>query len=396
MTPKAVINSGKAATRHTFGARVLVDLQISNKSLTPPVLCIYTPHVKSSDSLKAIINSHNKHPKYIYILSVVVVLITASFIAFTKPRGSVTARQQESMQVAKSPQTASRSEGGDSKQSKSGSKDMNQSIVTKDIPEHGLVIVGPADLAYDDMVASLSQSNPDADVIEALRPYSVFVKNTSNRAVVACTLKWELTDANGATKTETTGFIATWRLMNQGASGAGGSIIKPRSEWFFAPSNTDVFQNKKSDVPFSPDATYQQIQASFVKELIDRFEQYQRITVSLDGAFFDDGTFVGPDTTQFFTQVEALRNARRDLYSELEQGFKRGDSLNEVFKQAESLASAPDVRLSVASTAADLYNHTKKNVAAEILRMRNKVGDQKTLEFVARPLRSPRIDLKKK
>ena len=31
-------------------------------------------------------------------------------------------------------------------------------------------------------------------------------------------------------------------------------------------------------------------------------KQFSKVTIAVDGVFFDDGTFVGPDTTGFFIQ----------------------------------------------------------------------------------------------
>jgi hypothetical protein len=41
------------------------------------------------------------------------------------------------------------------------------------------------------------------------------------------------------------------------------------------------------------------------------------VTVSLDGAFLDDGAFIGPDNSGFFSKVVAQHDARRGLYTKL-------------------------------------------------------------------------------
>lgn len=264
-------------------------------------------------------------------------------------------------------------------------------ISVQGLPEHGLNLVGPADSSYDQMIESLVSDNPDAGTIQALRPYSVFVKNTSGRAVVACLLRWEFVRADGKVAAETTGFVATWRLMNQDPTEGGGTVIRPKSTRFFPPSNLEVFQGGDDIKPTPPDITRERTEADYVRELTARFGHYTAVEVSLDGAFFEDGTFVGPDTTDFFSHVEALRNARYDVYAELSAGLEQGKSAGEIFRHAESLVRGTETR----SDSAPLYDRTKGSVAREILKMREKAGDRETLQWVKRSLRAPRVELKR-
>lgn len=265
-------------------------------------------------------------------------------------------------------------------------------VSVQGIPEHGLSLVGPADSSYDRMIESLVRDNPDAGTVQALRPYSVFVKNTSGRAVVACLLRWEFVKADGTVAAETTGFVATWRLMGQAPAGASGTVIMPESTRFFPPSNLEVFQREGNIKPTPPDLVLERIQADYVRELTARFEHYAAVEVSLDGAFFEDGTFVGPDTTEFFSHVEALRNARYDVYAELSAGLEQGKSAGEIFRHAESLVRSSAAR----SDLAPLYDRTKESVAREILGMREKSGERETLQWVKRSLRTPPVELKRR
>ncbi|MGB9181172.1 MAG: hypothetical protein WCB68_18205 [Pyrinomonadaceae bacterium] len=271
------------------------------------------------------------------------------------------------------------------------------------LPQDGLSIICPSDESYGRMVETLLQDQRNA-VVETLQPYSVFIKNTGTRTVVACRLKWEMRKADGTVKTENTGFVTLWRLMNRGASGTGGYVIKPNSTRFFSPFNLDLNQdlNSNGDAVVintalgGPIASQEeQIQANYLRKVAADLAQYVDIRVSLDGAFFDDGTFVGPDSTNFYSKVEASRNARRDLLRELETDVKQGNPAREVFKRVELLSGEPNVKVSPSSTSAEFYSFYKKNVAKEILKMREKAGEEKTLEFAAKSLQKEWIQLKK-
>jgi hypothetical protein len=260
----------------------------------------------------------------------------------------------------------------------------------KDLPEHGLRIIGSSDPSYDRMVAVLSRNGPNS-ALEAVKPYSVFVLNNTNRSVVACSLKWEMLKADGTITTRTTGFVTTWRLMHQDAPGStDGSAIEPDSNWFFAPSNIEVEALRDSQDPLK-----ERFKSDYLNRLIAELSQSTNITVSLDGAFFDDGTFVGYDEDQFFVQVRGLRDARRDLFDEIQNDVEQKKSVAEVLRHVEALATQPEVRLRQTSTPSDHYNNAKRKVAEEILRMKSRAGDAKALEFVFSQPRTPRVELKK-
>jgi hypothetical protein len=236
-------------------------------------------------------------------------------------------------------------------------------------------------------------------VIEALRPYSVFVKNRNAKTVVACLLKGEMVRPNGTVKIETTGFVTLWRLMNQGASGIGEYSIKPEAAWFFSPSSIDINQDPsmaEAQVnPPSLEPSQERMQTEYLRKLTERLRQYASITVSVDGVFFDDGTFIGPNSTHFFEMVEASRNARRDLFRGVGLEINKGRHLDEIFKSLEELARQSEVKLNQDSTSADFYSHYKKRVAEEVLHMRQTAGDERTKEFMMEPLRKQWIELKK-
>src|SRR4051812_13874923 len=73
---------------------------------------------------------------------------------------------------------------------------MNVNINVRDLKEYGLSIISPADPSFDGKVSALLKNHPGL-AIESIKPFSVFVKNSGNRAVAGYDLKWELTDRDG-------------------------------------------------------------------------------------------------------------------------------------------------------------------------------------------------------
>ncbi|MDQ3803896.1 MAG: hypothetical protein M3416_08730 [Acidobacteriota bacterium] len=258
---------------------------------------------------------------------------------------------------------------------------------TKDLAEYGVTIVNPADPAYDAMVAGLSENKPNV-MVEALRPFSVFIKNTSGRTVVAFALKWELMQPDGKIRIDESDNTALWSLTGGEVSNMSEGVIRPGAAWFSTPFHPEAPHvpptRGGSDAARSePEATEE------LNRLREELAQYTNITVSLDGAFFDDGTFVGPDSTEFFAKVEAMRNARYDLLDSVKKNLTQGSPPDEVFGNLKEIENGPAPQLSSSSSPADYYSAFRKATAAELLRVRETYGDAQPVERVMQKLRKP-------
>ncbi|HEX8145325.1 MAG TPA: hypothetical protein VF553_22345 [Pyrinomonadaceae bacterium] len=264
-------------------------------------------------------------------------------------------------------------------------------INIKDIPEQGLAIIGPADTAFNSMVESLLKGEGDP-VLEALRPFSICIKNRSRRTVVAFTLKWQLMREDGTIRTKTIDYIELWRLMGISSSGQDSYTIQPDSAFFAIPS---------VEFPLLPSSVDGQstaltaAQASTLDAVRAELSQYTNITVTLDGAFFDDGLFVGPDGTGFFEKVVAKRNAKRDLILQIKQDLRQGKSTEQTYNHLEELANGADVNSNSNSTGDSYYARNKKAAAADILRMRDSVGSDRAIEATLKQMREPVPELRK-
>lgn len=267
----------------------------------------------------------------------------------------------------------------------------NSQINIKDISEHGLTIIGPADPSYEGMVKTWLRGKQNS-VINGLQPYSIFIKNTGSKTVVAFTLKWELMTATGSIRTQLRDYITLWKLMGITAPDNSGYIIEPNATIFVSPSNIEPLKinaGKLREANLTPDET------ADLNEIKAELAQYINFTVTLDGAFFDDGTFVGLDNTGFFAKVEAKRNAKRDLILELKQELQRGASKRQAFKHIEQLANGPESELDSKSKPADHYGKYKKDAAATFLQMRKSVGDDRASELILEQIQEPVPELRK-
>jgi len=130
-------------------------------------------------------------------------------------------------------------------------------------------------------------------------------------------------------------------------------------------------------------------------KMIRDFDHIAGITVSLDGAFFDDGTFVGPDETQFFSKVKAQMDARYELYRRVQQMLFSQVPSHKILRYVTDLANVPRVPLGHNSSADEFYDFFKRFYAQEISRIWNKSGEDSAGQYVANSLSKPWATLKR-
>lgn len=291
---------------------------------------------------------------------------------------------------------------------------VNIKINVKDLPEHGLSIVGPADAAFDELVTSLKRKKKIP--AELLKPFSVFIKNTGEKAVVAYKLRWECVKADGSIVYKDVAKSSAWVFMGEGGANldqllaADATIIKPRSTWFHSlvaplqPLEGEVEDGGGWAVTGDNNAQSSEVEAllrrpseaNALKLLNAELAGYVSITVSLDGAFYEDGTFVGPDKTGFSDVVKAQVEAKSDLLQEVKTSFERGVPMNRIFESLEETAATEDVTLGVNAMASDYYRSFRRTYAKEMAAEKKVVGDIKTVEGAVQGLNKPWTKLRKK
>jgi hypothetical protein len=125
--------------------------------------------------------------------------------------------------------------------------------------------------------------------------------------------------------------------------------------------------------------------------------KYTQITVSIDGAFCQDGTFVGADTSNFFAQTKAIIDARRDLLDEIAVGLTNsGTTTDSLFERLQEMAAQSSEEIDSASTPNDYYAYFKKFYANDIVKTKAIHGPEKALEIALRPRKKAWVALRKK
>lgn len=304
---------------------------------------------------------------------------------------------------------------------------MNIRLNVKDLPEYGLRIIPPNDASFEMGLASSTLPNIPPELIKAS---SVFVKNTSDKSAVAYMLRWELAYADGKTVCHDQGFSSPPFLMEAWGTGEHirhqGNNINQNSSRFFtliSPESAELksikgYTGAAMDQSKPPQDLDQQFsQEKVVNALSKELQDITSITVSIDGVFFDDGTYVGPDHTNFFARFKADYDARYDLYNEILNKVQSKERNDKVFGYVESLSRGQQIKLqSTKSITSDInsknltdnkdlaklsalitreYSDRKKTYAREIIRHSQRVGIEKAIETIRSRIAKPWAPLRK-
>ncbi|HWN11291.1 MAG TPA: hypothetical protein VNO50_18795 [Pyrinomonadaceae bacterium] len=263
----------------------------------------------------------------------------------------------------------------------------------QDFPEHGVSLIVPSDPAFGHLLTKL-ESAPILD------PYSVLLKNTSNRAVVGYSLQWQCFD--GAPETSHRSLsndrnlnrIVSWVFLHgeesnrKAAINGSEDVVKPHSTWLISSDGSARSLGlNRVEVPFAktPDASYGG----------GALNGCASMTVIADGIFFEDGTFIGPDTNALFTRVKSEMDARHELFQEIDNDLKSGKKVEEIFKELERIRDAEVVRLGERPSADDLRAFFRNLFAKDLLGRKEFFGIDKAIEDIQLQLSKPWVTLRK-
>lgn len=315
-------------------------------------------------------------------------------------------------------------------------KAMDITIAVRDLKDHGIEIIAPSDQLFDYKAAGFLREQPQG-VIQGLKPFSVIVSNTSNLSIVAYCLKWEVIRQDGSRLALPAAYANHRALMDGGEAGTetlqtGSGVAIPSNstrfvsvvgsieeggkadlhlEWFgFRGSRTEMDQYKEELVKHDSVALLKRAYNQYINGA-------SGIVVSIDGAFFEDGTFVGDDTTGFFKEIKAHVDAEYDLLTDIALAKSRKETpesiysrvseivkgRSQIYNQHKSQSGEASSKFSSESIESSPtydqftgdYNTERINYAQHLLRMKDSLGSDRALIESLKPLLKPRIQLRK-
>lgn len=263
----------------------------------------------------------------------------------------------------------------------------------RDFPEHGVSLIVPSDPSFGHLQAKL-ESTSFRD------PYSVLLKNTGTRAVVGYSLKWQCFDGRGETSDRNLSndrnfnrivsyiFLHGEESDHRAAVNGSVDIVKPHSIWLISSDSARPIEGPGGgdSVAFS---TTQLDESGGVETI----QGCASMTVIADGIFFDDGTFIGPDTNGFFTEVKSEMDARYEILRGVQNDLKSGKKADEIFKELERVRDLGAVKPGELPTADGSF--FRSVFAKDVLGRKEFFGVDKTIEDIQLQLSKPWVTLRK-
>jgi hypothetical protein len=275
----------------------------------------------------------------------------------------------------------------------------------RDLPEHGLRLIPPTDAKYPNEVTKFAfpQDMKQKRLIEATTPFSVILSNQSGRELVAYRVRWDSIGPDGTLTTHVSTYGEPGKLMgmtsNTGDSLVPGVAIPGESSRYVSivctageaqTGGITVGMGGGRDLNNISQVAQKASEhdTALIDQLGAELLRAESMTVTLDAAIFNDGSFVGPDSLGYFDQMQSLIKAKRDLLEAALSGAQDDRAMNRVYKDLEGLVQnngskgPPESRNS-----SEYYTFYQKQFAKEILRIREATGDdRKALSSVTRPL----------
>jgi hypothetical protein len=229
-------------------------------------------------------------------------------------------------------------------------------------------------------------------------PYTVVLRNTSSKAVVGYSIKWECFD--GKMESPTRDMSHDRKFSN---SFGFAFMYGDESERRAVLNNADEVINPNTTWLISPDFPARKMNGR-VEELSARRDQAAltevqaacpTMTVTLDGVFFDDGTFVGPDTNDFFAKVKTQMDVRYEVLRGVQSDLKSGKDPTEVFRGLEQIRDRERQVSGGEMTMNDLRSFYRHMFAQDVLGMKEMEGADGAIAKVQRQLSRPWVTLRK-
>jgi hypothetical protein len=270
----------------------------------------------------------------------------------------------------------------------------------KDLRESGLEIVGPLDPSFDNRVSEYFEGKSVND-LQDMKPFTIFLNNHGKTHLIAYVLKWELTrrDGIGTTSYKADGQpgILMGYSVNPHAPPGQTHVISPgKSRLFSIMSPIDPGEEKMmGGGTFATNEKQINLSSRSYERIRSELPLLANITVSLDAAFFADGTFVGPNSSHYFESIKAEIDAKRDMLAMLANAARSKEDLAQAWQSIQSISDTVPPALRLDSTPDEIYKYHSQTFARYILAIRDQYGQEKATQHVKDFHNSRKPELKK-
>ena len=252
------------------------------------------------------------------------------------------------------------------------------------LTRYGLDLIAPNHPAF----SKLMSANKPGPV----SPYSVFVVNNSEQAVISCSLKWEIVSIDGQISTRfQTKVDAIETVYEGGRAHLIDGIAAKGSLAFSLLDHSNPDNSVGSGFGIRMGGGSPNIAAQLSNSV--------KVTVSVDGVLFADGLYVGPDANSFFELFRGEVEGNRDLAGEVDRMVGGGATPEAIANHLKKVSHTPLSEVQAPTGEHSYYSFGKwtqrKLYAIHLLVTRDKKGDQALLELVRGELSKPQVELRK-
>jgi hypothetical protein len=257
-------------------------------------------------------------------------------------------------------------------------------LEARSLTKYGLEVIDPKNPAFGKMRAENKSGS--------VTVFSVFVANKSDKAIATCSLKWEIVLPAGQTVTHFQTKTGTLETISDDKGVHFTEGIPAKGNLLF--SLTD------SSNPNSQSGTGVGFRTGGENpDITDQLSRSVKVTVSIDGVLFTDGTYVGPDTNNYFELFKGQIEADRELDSEVDQLVNSGAPPEAITKHLKKIANTQSNDVQIPPGEDPQYSFgkwmKKSSYARLLLLMREKKDDQAFLDRIRADLAKPQINLRK-
>lgn len=260
----------------------------------------------------------------------------------------------------------------------------------KNLPEHGITIVLPTNPEFDVLAKNLLAKQDDPD-FEKIRPFSIFLKNNSSKVVVAHSIVWKFVETTGKIVDFKINYVdspaLTDGILNIESDEQASESIPVGSYKFLtlAPKlnpqgggggNSDLTNDNNVLDTIEKSSTEEKRRKAIESLYSKVLKNANEVLILLDGAFFDDGLYVGSDTTNFFNVVDAHVRATRDVISSISKILGDSAQENKILKTLQEKGESRLKKSRDLSNPEEQYEDSIRIVATYLSKLKQISGEK--------------------
>jgi hypothetical protein len=201
---------------------------------------------------------------------------------------------------------------------------LNAQIQATGLPGEGIALQSAHDAGFAHTLEKISPGLISRADFAPHLAQSVMIQNKSPHSIAGYALQWKITTQSGKVLTHNQEYLEppafdVGQRLRYGILPQTFSLVSPYYTW-----NATMLKGLANATSARPVPN-----EGFSKSL----QEAASVSVALDGVFYEDGSFVGPDNSLFFEHVQHQLASRRQIAQFVSTAISRGQN-------AESLAAA--------------------------------------------------------